>query len=178
MRPNKPAASVKRAKRRRAQLSKPEAVLWQLLRQSPSGHKFRKQHPAGEYDLDFFHARSNLAIEVDGLSHDLADRPDRDAKRDAWLAAHRIDTMRIAALDVLKDAVGAADRHCCFGRGTFAVVRQGPSVIRRWRAERHLPIASRWGGQNGEQFMTLTFYTNPMSRADRSLDAGRSRPAL
>jgi very-short-patch-repair endonuclease len=109
MRPEKPASSVRRAKKLRRQLSLPENLLWQILRQSPNGHKFRKQHPAGPYVLDFFCARANLAIEIDGFAHDTSDRPERDARRDAWLAEHRIDTLRIAAIDVLKDAIEVAD---------------------------------------------------------------------
>ncbi|MGC1469381.1 MAG: endonuclease domain-containing protein [Sphingorhabdus sp.] len=105
VRPAKPSASISRAKRFRREPTKPELMLWQLLRQSPGGHKFRKQHPAGPYILDFFCARANLAIEVDGFAHDTGDRPERDGKRDAWLAEHRIDTLRIPAVDVLKDAV-------------------------------------------------------------------------
>ena len=109
MRPDKPAKTVKRAKRLRSNLSLPEAMLWRLLKASPGGHKFRKQHPAGPYDLDFFCARANLAIEVDGISHDMGNRPQRDDARTAWLLAHRIDTLRIAARDVLADVVSVAD---------------------------------------------------------------------
>ncbi len=106
MRPDKPAKSVHRAKRFRRDLSLPEAMLWQCLRASPSGYKFRKQHPAGPYILDFFCARANLAIEIDGISHDMGDRPARDDRRDQFLRTHRIDTIRIPARDVL-DSVEA-----------------------------------------------------------------------
>jgi len=40
-------------------------------------------------------------VEVDGYSHGVADRPERDARRDAWLADRSIYTLRIAAPDVL-----------------------------------------------------------------------------
>lgn len=103
MRPQKPALSVNRAKQFRRELTKPEVMLWQYLRTSPSDHKFRKQHPAGPYVLDFFCARANLAIEVDGMAHDTDMRVERDIARDAWLAEHRIDTLRIPAVDVLRD---------------------------------------------------------------------------
>ncbi len=103
MRPAKPSISVKRAKRFRRELTKPEFRLWQHLRTSPGGHRFRNQHPAGPYILDFFCARANLAIEVDGFAHDTGDRPERDARRDAWLAENRVDRLRFAASDVLKD---------------------------------------------------------------------------
>ncbi|HMS20409.1 endonuclease domain-containing protein [uncultured Sphingorhabdus sp.] len=129
VRPEKPLASIKRAKRFRRELTKPEVMLWQILRQSPGGHKFRKQHPAGHYVLDFFCARANLAIEVDGFAHDSGDRPERDARRDAWLAEHRIDTLRIPAVFVLKDATEAVnaiiatieDRLICFGKAPPSV---------------------------------------------------------
>ena len=109
MRPTKPAATVRRAKKLRRELTKPEMMLWQILRTSPGGHKFRKQHPAGPYDLDFFCARANLAIEVDGMSHDMGDRPERDARRDEFLGRYRIDTLRIPARDVLADVVAVAN---------------------------------------------------------------------
>ena len=110
MRPRKSALSVKRAKQFRRELTKPERMLWQYLRTSPSGHKFRKQHPAGPYVLDFFCARANLAIEVDGMAHDTDVRAARDLARDAWLAAHRIDTLRIPAIDVLRDVTEATNK--------------------------------------------------------------------
>ncbi len=109
MRPDKPARTVRRARQLRKAMSRPEALLWSVLKGSPCGQRFRRQHPVGPYVLDFFHARSNLAIEIDGLAHDMGDRPERDAARDAWLAAHRIDTLRIAAAAVLRDAAAVAD---------------------------------------------------------------------
>lgn len=103
MRPPKSALSVKRAKQFRRELTNPEFLLWQHLRTAPSGHKIRKQHPAGPYVLDFFCARANLAIEVDGAAHDTDVRARRDIARDGWLLERRIDTLRIPAIDVLKD---------------------------------------------------------------------------
>ena len=65
-RPDKPAGTVRRAKKLRRKMSLPEVLLWRELRRSPDGFHFRKQHGAGNYILDFFCARANLAIEVDG----------------------------------------------------------------------------------------------------------------
>jgi very-short-patch-repair endonuclease len=48
---------------------------------------FRRQHPIGRYVLDFYCAEARLAVEIDGMSHDLGDRPRHDANRDAWLNA-------------------------------------------------------------------------------------------
>ena len=58
---------------------------------------FRRQHPIGPYVIDFYCAKAWLAIEIDGMSHDMGDRPYSDAQRDAWLrergvtGAHRGD---------------------------------------------------------------------------------------
>ena len=108
MRPDKPARTIRRAKKLRRELSLPEAMLWRILRTSPGGHKFRKQHPACAYVLDFFCARANLAIEIDGMVHDMGDNPAHDQQRDHWLRANRIDTIRIPARDVLDSAAAVA----------------------------------------------------------------------
>jgi very-short-patch-repair endonuclease len=110
-------------------------MLWRLLRTSPGGHKFRKQHAAGPFILDFFCARANLAVEIDGISHDMGDRPARDERRDAWLAARSIDTLRIPARDVLDnaDAVAQAlvdiidDRLIAFGKTPPSSLRDATS---------------------------------------------------
>jgi very-short-patch-repair endonuclease len=84
-------------------MSLPEVLLWQALRQRPSGLKFRRQHPAGHYVLDFFCARHRLAVEVDGETHSRGDRPERDEVRDRWLGEQGVRVVRIAAKDVLGD---------------------------------------------------------------------------
>jgi very-short-patch-repair endonuclease len=89
-------------------MSLPEVMLWNILRQRPKGLKFRRQHPVGPYILDFYCLEYRIAIEIDGIAHDMGDRPTRDAARDAWLLVRRIPVIRIAAKDVLKDAGAAA----------------------------------------------------------------------
>jgi very-short-patch-repair endonuclease len=84
-------------------MSLPEILLWQVLRGRPAGLKFRRQHPTGPYDLDFYCNDARLAIEVDGQAHERGDRPERDAARDRWLGEKGIETMRIPAAEVLAD---------------------------------------------------------------------------
>ena len=108
-RPGKPARTVKRAKALRRKLTPPEVLLWQRLKGSPGSIRFRKQHAADDFILDFFCARANLAIEVDGFAHDVGDRPARDEARDAWLRERRIDTLRVPAADIFRDADSVAD---------------------------------------------------------------------
>jgi very-short-patch-repair endonuclease len=90
-------------------MSLPEGLLWQQLRRSPQSLRFRSQHPAGPYVLDFFCARANLAIEVDGISHDMGERRLHDEARDTWLREQRIETVRISAAHVLRDPVSVAE---------------------------------------------------------------------
>lgn len=61
----------------------------------------------GPYVLDFYCDAAHLAIEVDGAMHYIADRPERDADRDAWLLKRGIRTLRLPARLVLKDMDGA-----------------------------------------------------------------------
>jgi len=107
--PGAEAGGTVKARRQRRAMSLPEVLLWRELRTRPSGLKFRRQHPSGPYVLDFFCSDARLAIEVDGKSHDMGNRPQRDVARDAYFTASGIDTLRIAAGDVLADPVTAAN---------------------------------------------------------------------
>lgn len=84
-------------------MSLPEVLLWIALRERPGSHKFRKQHSAGPYSLDFYCAAAALCIEVDGKAHDMGDNPQSDERRDAWLAERGIRTLRIPAEEILRD---------------------------------------------------------------------------
>ena len=95
--------ATKRARALRRVMTLPEVLLWRALRQRPSGLKFRRQHPAGPFVLDFYCEAAALAIEVDGMAHDMGDNPERDARRDAWLAERGITSLRIPAADMLRD---------------------------------------------------------------------------
>jgi len=95
---------TRNARKLRRKMSLPEVILWHWLRQRPDGLKFRRQHPTGPYVLDFFCSDARLAIEVDGEVHSRGDRPERDAVRDQRLVDAGIETMRIPAADLLKDA--------------------------------------------------------------------------
>jgi very-short-patch-repair endonuclease len=105
MRDLPPMTSRARDLRRRMDL--PEVLLWsQLRRQQLQGLRFRRQHPIGPYVLDFYCREAGLAVEVDGYSHDVANRPERDRRRDDWLAALGVQTLRIPAREVLSEMDG------------------------------------------------------------------------
>ena len=99
-----PQATVKKARRLRRTMTAPEVILWHRLRRKPGGFKFRRQHPAGAYVVDFFCSEARLAIEVDGIAHNMGNRPARDDARDRWLQTREVATLRIAAADVARSA--------------------------------------------------------------------------
>jgi very-short-patch-repair endonuclease len=107
--------AIRKAKRLRREMSLPEVLLWNRLRGKPMGVKFRNQHPVGEYVIDFYHAPKRIGFEIDGIVHDMGNRPEHDQRRDAELARIGIEIVRILAKDVLQDADGIAEsmvRYC------------------------------------------------------------------
>src|SRR5262249_28475367 len=99
-----PRQTFKHARELRRQMTLPEVVLWQGLRQGRlAGLRFRRQHPIGPYVLDFYCAAARLAIEVDGAAHDGLAQVQHDERRDAWLAQRGVKVLRFLAKDVLKD---------------------------------------------------------------------------
>jgi very-short-patch-repair endonuclease len=91
-------------------MSVPEARLWNRLRwRAPGKPVFRRQHPIGPYVLDFYCATARLAVEIDGMSHDMGDRPQRDMRRDAWLEKQGVTVVHIRAADLTKAIDEVAD---------------------------------------------------------------------
>lgn len=102
--------TVLKARLLRKTMSKPEVMLWQQLRKKPLGIKFRRQHPIGSYIVDFYCPSAKLAIEVDGMAHDMGTIPEHDRRREWELSQQGVETIRISAQDVLHDAEDVADR--------------------------------------------------------------------
>jgi len=113
-RPKQPR-DVYLARHLRSESSLPEAQLWRLLRNNPDGVKIRRQHPVGAFVLDFYCPAARVAFEIDGIVHDMGDRPARDEARDTALADLGIEVIRIPASDVLRSPEAVAEaivRYC------------------------------------------------------------------
>ncbi len=67
-------------------------MLWETLRRRKLGVRFRRQHPIGDYVLDFYCGEALLAVEVDGPAH--AQQEGYDRERDKWLASRGIRVLR------------------------------------------------------------------------------------
>jgi very-short-patch-repair endonuclease len=72
-----------------------EKILWRWLRARRfSAYKFRRQHPAGIYTLDFFCEEARLSIELDGSQHGFPEHRERDEERTTYLASLGIKELR------------------------------------------------------------------------------------
>ncbi len=87
----------------RKELTPPEARLWARLKGKTDGLHFRRQHPIGPYIVDFYCAKANLIVEIDGNIHDVLNIAERDERRDAWLKAFGLEILRIPARDIMAD---------------------------------------------------------------------------
>jgi very-short-patch-repair endonuclease len=99
--------SMRTARRQRRAMSPPEVRLWALLRRSPAGIKFRRQHPIGPYVADFYCPAAKLVIEIDGAIHDFT--VTRDQSRDEYMRGLGLAIVRIPASDVMADPASVAD---------------------------------------------------------------------
>lgn len=80
-----------------------ESLLWPHLRgYRLDGHKFRRQHPIGDFIVDFCCRRDKLVVEVDGGIHRA--RRSADAARDGLLRHPGYQVLRFPNDAVLKDA--------------------------------------------------------------------------
>jgi len=81
-----------------------ETALWEELRNRRlNSLKFRRQHPTGQFILDFYCYDMKLAIEVDGSIHNSADVMERDSGRTYMLAEWDITVMRFTNEEILKN---------------------------------------------------------------------------
>jgi very-short-patch-repair endonuclease len=94
----------------RATLTAAERILWaHLRRRQLHGFKFRRQHPVGNYVLDFYCSQRKLAIEVDGDSHYVDQGPVRDEGRSAVLAREGIRVLRFTNVELMAELEGVIE---------------------------------------------------------------------
>ncbi|HEY1721633.1 MAG TPA: endonuclease domain-containing protein [Magnetospirillaceae bacterium] len=95
------------ARRLRSNLTQAERRLWSRIRDKQlGGFRFRRQHPLGDYVVDFFCPEARLIVELDGGQH--ADNA-RDEVRTTWLKAHGYRVVRFWNNDVLGNVEGVLE---------------------------------------------------------------------
>ena len=91
-----------RGRELRRKSSFPERLLWGRLRNHRSGPKFRRQQPVGPYVVDFYCALANLAVELDGRSHD-DESWAQDQARQAFLERQGLRVIRFSNDRLLRE---------------------------------------------------------------------------
>jgi very-short-patch-repair endonuclease len=87
--------STSNARRLRHEQTDEARELWRALRAGRlAGFKFRRQHPLGDYDLDFYCPTAKLSIELDGFQHGLREQHQHDEERKIFLASKGIEELR------------------------------------------------------------------------------------
>ena len=87
-----------------------EKLLWSRLRAGRfEGMKFRRQHPIGQYIVDFVCLEKKLIIELDGGQHALPEKILKDKQRDAWLEQEGYCVIRFWDNEVLTNINGVLE---------------------------------------------------------------------
>ena len=93
----------KRADELRNRSTPSENLLWNHIGQGQLGIKFRRQHPASIYVLDFYAHKIKLAIEIDGNIHNLEKVKQNDLERQNHLESLGIYFLRFTNEQVLTE---------------------------------------------------------------------------
>jgi very-short-patch-repair endonuclease len=106
---NKSLLSKQLQRTLRNEMTDAEKALWRFLRsRQVSGLKFRRQHPFGDYIVDFVCLENKLVIEVDGGQH--GDRAKEDEIRTQNLLAAGFRVLRFWNNEVLQEIEAVKER--------------------------------------------------------------------
>ncbi|KKW13016.1 MAG: hypothetical protein UY50_C0001G0008 [Parcubacteria group bacterium GW2011_GWA2_49_9] len=75
-----------------------EVLLWKEIRTKKLGVQFLRQRPIGNYIVDFYCHQLNLALEIDGVSHD--GKVGKDIERQSVLESAGVHFLRFEDKDV------------------------------------------------------------------------------
>ena len=96
------------AKALRKNMTKEERKLWyDFLRTYPV--KFLRQKPIGNYIADFYCAKANLVIELDGSQHYDENGIKKDRERTEFLNSYNITVIRFSNLDIHNNFIGVCE---------------------------------------------------------------------
>ena len=112
--------------------------LWQKLRNRQLGVDFRRQHPAGNFVLDFYAPTLRLAVELDGGQHAQRQPAVRDEVRTRWRAERGVTVLRFWNSDVTQNLPGVLE---AIAIKIADLQDSGMTPTRRWRAD--LPLSGR-----------------------------------
>jgi len=99
----------KRARQLRKHMTLAEVLLWnQLKNKQVFGYDFDRQHPIAHYIVDFCCKKLNLAVEIDGQSHNF--RATQDTERQKEIERKGVRFIRFWDYEVKHDIKSVLDR--------------------------------------------------------------------
>jgi very-short-patch-repair endonuclease len=99
-----------RAKQLRSTMTRAETLLWRHLKAHRiDGLSFRRQVPFRNYIADFACLSARLIVELDGESHDFAERQKADQGRDEFFAFQGFATLRFTNDQVVSNLEGVVE---------------------------------------------------------------------
>ena len=105
MQPKHNKALIPMAKLLRRNMTKEERHLWyDFLRQHPA--RFSRKKVLGRYIADFYSAKAQLVIELDGSQHYEEQNAEQDAARTAFLEGYGLTVIRIPNNEVAQNFEG------------------------------------------------------------------------
>ena len=116
---NKKIFNPKRTKKQRKYLrnnmTKAEVILWSKLKgKKLKGYKFRRQHGIGDYIIDFYCPKLNLAIEVDGETHYTLEGKQHDGNKESYLEELGVAILRFTNPQVKQNLDGVIEQIASF----------------------------------------------------------------
>jgi len=92
------------ARQLRNNSTKSEVRLWQKLKRNQMyGYDFHRQKPIDEFIVDFFCKKLQLAIELDGYSHEILEVWKKDVKKTKKLNSLGVRVLRFSDYQVMND---------------------------------------------------------------------------
>ena len=90
-----------RARELRNNMTESEIILWSKLKSKQlKDAQFYRQKPIGNYIVDFYCAKFNIVIELDGSQHFTEDAMEYDKLRDEYLKAVGLKVLRFTNLQI------------------------------------------------------------------------------
>ena len=100
----------KRAQKLRDNETKAEIILWfYLSNRQMEGVKFRRQHPANKFAVDFYTVELKLVIEVDGKYHENREQKFYDDDRSEILESYDLVILRFTNEQVINSTQSVLD---------------------------------------------------------------------
>ncbi|MFY8162238.1 MAG: endonuclease domain-containing protein [Candidatus Kapaibacteriota bacterium] len=101
--------NIKFAKKLRREATYSEKFFWNAVRNSQIGYTFIRQKSIGYYIFDFYCKELKLAIELDGLTHQIEEVQQNDLNKEEYLKGLGLSLLRFKDEEVVSNLSGVLE---------------------------------------------------------------------